>query len=190
MAQTFVRTGISLGRWPTGVLREISEPDVMDLKDLCSFCEGVEADDIVFERCSSKTQSGAVGFRASEVIDRVALYDLAVISALIPFRNSGLSDRSDRKKASPLIKNFFPSRRYKQEWLACFRKAQATDVFKPFQEGAEVKKRKSRKLQLRSETLHELQSLEKAAGGLQQETYGMEWSCIPCAQQPTWTCYC
>ncbi len=49
-----------------------------------------DADDIVFARSSSKTQSGAVGLLTHEVIDRVALYEPAVILALIPFRNSRL----------------------------------------------------------------------------------------------------
>lgn len=49
-----------------------------------------EADDIVFARTSSKTKNGAVGLLTAEVIDRVALYEPAVILALIPFRNQEL----------------------------------------------------------------------------------------------------
>ena len=49
-----------------------------------------EADDIVFGRQNSKQQNGAVGILTSEVIDRVQLYEQAVILALIPFKNPGL----------------------------------------------------------------------------------------------------
>ena len=49
-----------------------------------------EADDIVFGRSNSKQQNGAVGLLTGDVIDRAALYEPAVIFALIPFKNPDL----------------------------------------------------------------------------------------------------
>ncbi len=49
-----------------------------------------EADDIVFGRQNSKQQNGAVGILTGDVIDRVQLYEQAVILALIPFKNPDL----------------------------------------------------------------------------------------------------
>jgi inosine/xanthosine triphosphatase len=46
-----------------------------------------EADDIVFNRSNSKQENGAVGILTGDVIDRVKLYEMAVILALIPFKN-------------------------------------------------------------------------------------------------------
>jgi inosine/xanthosine triphosphatase len=46
-----------------------------------------EADDIVFGRSNSKQDNGAVGLLTGDVIDRVQLYETAVILALIPFKN-------------------------------------------------------------------------------------------------------
>jgi inosine/xanthosine triphosphatase len=51
---------------------------------------GVElghADDQVFGRTNSKEGNGAVGLLTGDVVDRVALYEPAVVLALIPFRN-------------------------------------------------------------------------------------------------------
>lgn len=50
-----------------------------------------EADDIVFGRSNSKQQNGAVGILTGDAVDRVAFYEQAVILALIPFKNPGLS---------------------------------------------------------------------------------------------------
>lgn len=48
------------------------------------------ADDIVFGRADSKRENGAVGLLTGNVIDRVALYEHAVILALAPFKNPSL----------------------------------------------------------------------------------------------------
>lgn len=55
--------------------------------------EGVElglADDQVFGRTNSKEHNGAVGLLTADRVDRVALYEPAVVLALIPFRNQAL----------------------------------------------------------------------------------------------------
>lgn len=46
-----------------------------------------EADDIVFKRSNSKQENGAVGLLTNDVINRIQLYEQAVILALIPFKN-------------------------------------------------------------------------------------------------------
>lgn len=48
------------------------------------------ADDQVFGRSNSKQGNGAVGLLTADAVDRVALYEPAVVLALIPFRNPGL----------------------------------------------------------------------------------------------------
>ena len=52
-----------------------------------------EADDIVFNRSNSKQDNGAVGILTGDVIDRVRLYEHAVILALVPFKNPTLYSR-------------------------------------------------------------------------------------------------
>ncbi len=52
--------------------------------------QGVElgdADDIVFGRNNSKQQNGAIGLLTDDAIDRVALYQPAVVMALLPFKH-------------------------------------------------------------------------------------------------------
>lgn len=49
-----------------------------------------EADDIVFNRANSKQENGAIGLLTGNVIDRTALYEQAVILALVPFKNPAL----------------------------------------------------------------------------------------------------
>jgi inosine/xanthosine triphosphatase len=49
-----------------------------------------EADDRVFGRTGSKRDVGAVGLLTGSVIDRAALYEHAVVLALVPFRNLAL----------------------------------------------------------------------------------------------------
>jgi inosine/xanthosine triphosphatase len=49
-----------------------------------------EADDIVFGRSNSKQENGAIGLLTGDVIDRVQLYEHAVVLALVPFKNPGL----------------------------------------------------------------------------------------------------
>ncbi len=46
-----------------------------------------DADDHVFERENSKQRSGAVGLLTGNVISRTALYEQAVVLALVPFMN-------------------------------------------------------------------------------------------------------
>ena len=49
-----------------------------------------EADDIVFAQQNSKQKNGAIGILTGNVIDRTALYEPAVILALLPFKNPEL----------------------------------------------------------------------------------------------------
>ena len=49
-----------------------------------------DADDQVFDCSNSKQEKGAVGLRTNSLIDRAALYEQAVILALIPFVNPHL----------------------------------------------------------------------------------------------------
>ena len=49
-----------------------------------------KADDIVFNRINSKQENGAVGLLTGNALDRVKLYEEAVILALIPFKNPDL----------------------------------------------------------------------------------------------------
>ncbi len=49
-----------------------------------------EADDIVFAQTNSKQKNGAIGILTGDVIDRAALYEPAVIMALVPFKNPDL----------------------------------------------------------------------------------------------------
>jgi inosine/xanthosine triphosphatase len=49
-----------------------------------------EADDIVFGRSNSKQENGAIGLLTGDVIDRVQLYEHAVVLALVPFKNPEL----------------------------------------------------------------------------------------------------
>lgn len=61
------------------------------LSDLVS--SGVElgeADDQVFGRQNSKQENGAVGLLTADAVDRVALYVMPVILALIPFKQRSL----------------------------------------------------------------------------------------------------
>lgn len=49
-----------------------------------------EADDIVFGRENSRQTNGAVGLLTDNVVDRTKYYTIAVILALIPFKNQDL----------------------------------------------------------------------------------------------------
>jgi inosine/xanthosine triphosphatase len=75
-----------LGKGCTG--RFFLPPAVADL--VRQGVELGEADDIVFGRSNSKQENGAVGILTGDVIDRLALYEPAVIFALIPFKNPSL----------------------------------------------------------------------------------------------------
>jgi inosine/xanthosine triphosphatase len=54
-----------------------------------------EADDLVFARSNSKQGSGAIGLLTGDVIDRMQLYEHAVVLALVPFKNPHLYPPSD-----------------------------------------------------------------------------------------------
>jgi non-canonical (house-cleaning) NTP pyrophosphatase len=49
------------------------------------------ADEVVFGGQNSKQKNGSVGLLTGDVIDRRAYYEEAVVLALIPFRNQGLT---------------------------------------------------------------------------------------------------
>jgi len=49
-----------------------------------------EADDIIFNRSNSKQGNGAIGLLTGDIIDRAQLYEMAVVFALLPFRNKEL----------------------------------------------------------------------------------------------------
>ncbi len=53
-----------------------------------------EADDIVFKRSNSKQENGAIGLLTGNLIDRTQLYEMAVLFALLPFRNKELYQTS------------------------------------------------------------------------------------------------
>jgi len=48
------------------------------------------ADDLVFGHTNSKQQGGAIGLLTGQVVDRMGLYEQAVILALVPFINEAL----------------------------------------------------------------------------------------------------
>jgi len=49
------------------------------------------ADDVIFRQTNSKQRNGSVGLLTDDVLDRTVYYVQAVILALIPFKNIGLS---------------------------------------------------------------------------------------------------
>lgn len=49
-----------------------------------------DADDLVFGKNNSKQKNGAIGILTDNVVDRCALYEQAVIMALVPFKNKEL----------------------------------------------------------------------------------------------------
>jgi inosine/xanthosine triphosphatase len=53
-----------------------------------------EADDLVFGRSNSKQTNGAIGLLTGDIVDRAALYEQAIILALVPFKNGDLYDES------------------------------------------------------------------------------------------------
>lgn len=48
------------------------------------------ADDMVFQQRNSKRDAGAIGLLTGGVVDRAALYEHAVVLALVPFKNPDL----------------------------------------------------------------------------------------------------
>jgi inosine/xanthosine triphosphatase len=78
------RTRLGKGRSGTFVLPPVIADLVRQGKELG------DADDIVFNRSNSKQDNGAVGLLTDNVIDRVQLYEHALILALIPFKNKAL----------------------------------------------------------------------------------------------------
>ncbi len=81
-----VRSKEAIGKGRTGTF--FLPPAVVEL--IRQGKELGEADDIVFGRSNSKQDNGAVGLLTDNVIDRMQLYEHAVILALIPFRNKAL----------------------------------------------------------------------------------------------------
>lgn len=49
-----------------------------------------EADDIVFGRTNSKQENGAIGLLTGDILDRAGFYEIAVLLALVPFKNPQL----------------------------------------------------------------------------------------------------
>jgi inosine/xanthosine triphosphatase len=46
-----------------------------------------DADDVMFGRTNSKQKAGAIGILTGNVIDRTALYEHAIVLALVPFKD-------------------------------------------------------------------------------------------------------
>ncbi len=84
-----VRSRRTIGRARTGTF--FLPPAVTEL--IRQGKELGEADDMVFSRSNSKQDNGAVGLLTDNVIDRVQLYEQAMILALIPFKNKALYSR-------------------------------------------------------------------------------------------------
>lgn len=85
-AWVIVRTRETIGRGRSGTF--FLPPAVSTL--IHQGVELGEADDRVFGRSNSKHGNGAVGLLTGDVIDRVQLYEHALILALIPFKNPTL----------------------------------------------------------------------------------------------------
>lgn len=49
-----------------------------------------EADDIVFNKQNSKQEAGAIGLLTQNAVNRMQLYEQAVVLALVPFKNQPL----------------------------------------------------------------------------------------------------
>lgn len=85
-AWVFVQTNFLSGKARTGTfyLPQIVANLVVSGKELG------EADDIVFNRNNSKQENGAIGILTSDALDRAQLYEMAVLLALVPFKNQNL----------------------------------------------------------------------------------------------------
>ncbi len=57
-----------------------------------------EADDVVFNRSNSKQENGAIGILTNDVVDRTSLYEMAVVFALLPFKNRELYLENDSNR--------------------------------------------------------------------------------------------
>jgi inosine/xanthosine triphosphatase len=91
-----VRSGSMEGKSCTGSF--FLPPEVVRL--IRSGKEMGEADDIVFEMNDSKRNQGAAGILTHNVINRMQLYEHAMILALIPFRNQALYLESSMKESA------------------------------------------------------------------------------------------
>ena len=85
-AWVYIRSMFQVGRGRTGAFT--LPPAVTQL--IQQGKELGEADDIVFQRTNSKQENGAIGLLTGNVIDRIQLYEHAVVLALVPFFNPGL----------------------------------------------------------------------------------------------------
>jgi len=81
---------IKIGKGRTGTF--FLPPPIADL--IRQGKELGEADDIIFQRHNSKQENGAVGLLTGNVLDRIGLYEQAVILALIPFKNFALYEET------------------------------------------------------------------------------------------------
>jgi len=86
MAWIVVRSPTRIGKSRTGTF--FLPPAVAEL--VRQGKELGEADDLIFNRLNSKQDNGTVGILTDNVIDRVQLYEHALILALIPFKNEKL----------------------------------------------------------------------------------------------------
>ncbi len=85
-AWVLVRSGDRWGKSRTGSFA--LPPQVVEL--IHQGMEMGDADDMVFGRSNSKQKNGAIGLLTGDVVDRTALYEQAVILALLPFKNPEL----------------------------------------------------------------------------------------------------
>jgi inosine/xanthosine triphosphatase len=86
MAWIVVRSPTRIGKSRTGTF--FLPPAVAELVRQGN--ELGDADDLIFNRSNSKQDNGTVGILTDNVIDRVQLYEHALILALIPFKNEAL----------------------------------------------------------------------------------------------------
>ncbi len=81
-AWVVIRSGDRIGKSRTGTF--VLPPGVADL--IRQGYELGDADDKIFGKNNSKQEKGAVGLLTGNVIDRMQLYEQAVVLALIPFK--------------------------------------------------------------------------------------------------------
>jgi len=96
-AWVVVRSADLVGRARSGSF--VLPPSVADL--VRDGRELGEADDMVFQRRHSKRDIGAIGLLTGGVVDRAALYEHAVVLALVPFRNPDLYQPPPADGAGP-----------------------------------------------------------------------------------------
>lgn len=92
-AWVVVRSGSGLGKARSGTffLPGVVAELVAQGKELG------EADDIVFNKSNSKQEAGAIGLLTDNVVDRMQLYEQAVVLALVRFKNEALYKQRAQK---------------------------------------------------------------------------------------------